>query len=267
MLLRFTKMHEFGNDFVVLDLLTQRFQVKPSHIRKLADRRLGVGCDHVLVAEPPTRADADFRCRLFNADGSEEGPLGNGMRSLARFAHDKQLTGSSHLTLEAQDQLFQAELLRDHQVRICLGTPTQQAATPAPVTVLDQSWPFQLITIASIPHAVFAVDDLETLPEAALKEALNRHASLLHQARLVFMQRLDSQHARVRAYTPKMDAAILSGSDMCTAVVAGCMQGELAPSVEVQLAGGMVNIDWQGQGHPVSMTGPATTVFEGQFRF
>lgn len=277
MLLRFTKMHGLGNDFVVLDLITQRFQIKPGHVRKLADRRLGVGCDQVLVVEPPGRADADFRYRIFNADGSEVGQCGNGARCFARFVYDKHLTGSKRITVETCSGLLTLELLDNRKVRVDMGIPSlepeaipfrpleQRRSATYSIPALGRDWSVSAVSMGN-PHAILMIDDVDRAPVADLGPALESHPQFPERVNVGFLQIVDRHHARLRVYERGAGETQACGSGACAAVVAGRLAGALASPVEVSLPGGELSIEWQGEGHAVMMTGPAVTVFEGQFR-
>jgi len=268
MLLRFTKMHELGNDFVVLDLLTQRFQLKPGHIRRLADRRLGVGCDHVLAVAPPDCADADFQYRLYSADGSEASPLGNGARCLARFVVDRQLTGSRRLTLQAPGGRLQTTLREDGLVELDLGPPSWTTSSPDHATVfaLDRDWPFQLIQLAGVDHAVFVVDEPSLAATAGLGAILADYVSVSEGLRIVVAQPQADSQLLVHSYSADMDHAVPAAGDLCAAVAAGCRSGALTGPVHARHFNGQVQLHWPGADRPATLTGPAVTAFEGQLR-
>lgn len=277
MLLRFTKMHGLGNDFVVLDLISQRFQIKPGHVRKLADRRFGVGCDQVLVVEPPGRADADFRYRIFNADGTEVGQCGNGARCFARFVYDKHLTGHKRITVETRAGLLVLELLDNRQVRVNMGVPELEPEAipflpddpvrqPAyKIEALGRDWSLSAVSMGN-PHAVVRVDDIDAAPVASLGPVLESHPRFPERVNVGFLQVVDLHHGRLRVYERGAGETLACGSGACAAVVAGQLAGDLQTPVTMHLTGGELTVEWQGEGHPVMMTGPAVTVFEGQFR-
>jgi diaminopimelate epimerase len=193
MLLRFTKMHGCGNDFVVLDLLTQHFQLKDRHVRKLADRHFGIGCDQVLVVEAPTRFDVDFRYRIFNADGSEVEQCGNGARCFARYVRDKRLTGKERIRVETLGGIIELHIARNKQVTVDMGAPRlepEQIPMLAPARAL--LYPLQvgeqLLEIGAVsmgnPHAVLLVDDVRTAQVSTLGPAIETH-SAFPQARSI----------------------------------------------------------------------------------
>jgi diaminopimelate epimerase len=275
MLLRFTKMHGCGNDFVVLDLITQRFILREHHVRKLADRRFGIGCDQVLVVEPPTRADVDFRYRIFNADGSEVEQCGNGARCFARFVRDKRLTGKDQIRVETRAGVIELRITRNRQVEVDMGVPRLlpaeipfEAAERATTYDLDVDGERLEIGAVSMgnPHAVLLVEDVDRAPVAELGPRIERHSRFPQRVNAGFMQVLNRGEIRLRVFERGSGETLACGTGACAAVVSGRLRGLLDQRVEVRLPGGSLTIDWPGEGQPVTMTGPATTVYEGQIQ-
>lgn len=275
MLLRFTKMHGCGNDFVVLDLITQRFMLKERHVRKLADRHFGIGCDQLLVVEPPGRPDVDFRYRIFNADGSEVEQCGNGARCFARFVYDKRLTGKKQLRVETRAGIIELSLLPNRQVQVAMGVPcfepaaipfeAGQAATTYTLSVDGDSHEIAVVSMGN-PHAVLLVDDVRTAPVAELGARLEQHPRFPQRVNVGFMQVLARDIINLRVFERGVGETLACGTGACAAVVTGIQRGLLDTSVHVNLPGGSLQIEWQGPGQPAIMTGPATTVFEGQIQ-
>ncbi len=275
MLLRFTKMHGCGNDFVVLDPVTQRLQLKERHIRKLADRHFGVGCDQVLVVEPPSRPDVDFRYRIFNADGGEVEACGNGARCFARFVRDKRLTGKDTLRVETLAGVIELQITRNRQVLVDMGAPKlEPAAIPfiapaqAPtysISAQDRDWEFGAVSMGN-PHAVLLVDAVASAPVTSLGPVLELHPAFPQRANIGFMQILSRGEINLRVWERGAGETLACGTGACAAVVSGQVRGLLDKQVQVNLPGGSLAIEWQGAGHPVMMTGPAATVFEGQIQ-
>lgn len=275
MLLRFTKMHGLGNDFVVLDLVTQRFVLKERHVRKLADRRFGVGCDQVLVVEPPGRPDVDFRYRIFNADGSEVEQCGNGARCFARFVRDKRLIGKDTIRVETKGGLLELVITRNRQVRVDMGAPVLDPAQ-IPFTAPERATTYvleadgQRYEIGAVsmgnPHAVLLVDDVATAPVTTLGPLLERHPRYPNRVNVGFMQVVSPREINLRVWERGAGETLACGTGACAAVVSGRLRGLLDREVQVNLPGGSLSIEWPGEGSPVMMTGPATTVFEGQIQ-
>ncbi|MCZ6829623.1 MAG: diaminopimelate epimerase [Gammaproteobacteria bacterium] len=275
MLLKFTKMHGLGNDFVVLDLISQRFKLRARHVRKLADRRRGIGCDQVLVVEPPRNPDADFRYRIYNADGSEVEQCGNGARCFAKFVRDHKLTTRTRLVVETNTGILHLKTRRDRQVEVDMGAPELEpaaipyaAAQRADQYILSVADTELVIAVVSMgnPHAVTVVTDTSTAPVAELGPLIEHHPDFPQQVNAGFMQIVSPRSIKLRVHERGVGETQACGSGACAAVVAGRQQGLLEERVQVDLPGGALQITWAGEGHPVIMTGPATTVFEGTVR-
>lgn len=273
MLLRFTKMHGLGNDFVVLDLVTQHFVVKQHHIRKIADRNFGIGCDQVLVVEPPTRPDVDFRYRIFNQDGDEVEQCGNGARCFARFVREHRLTGKTEIRVETKGGLLTLEICEGSQVKVDMGVPRFEPAE-LPLQAEREQAQYDLdvngrqLSIAAVsmgnPHAVLSVDDVDNCELESLGPAIESHPRFPKRVNAGFSQTLTPNHIRLRVFERGVGETLACGTGACAAAVCGIDQGHLQSPVQVDLPGGSLRIEWQGRGTPVIMTGPANTVFEGQ---
>jgi diaminopimelate epimerase len=273
MLLRFTKMHGLGNDFVVLDLITQSVRLDASLIRFLADRHRGIGCDQVLVVEPPTDPDMDFLYRIYNQDGSEAQQCGNGARCVAKFIRDRRLSAKRRLRVQTLGGPISMSCGKGNVVTVSMGIP-RIAPQEIPFTAARQASVYTLqacgqpVEISAVsmgnPHAVLVVDDVETAPVATLGPALEQHPDFPERTNVGFMQVLDRGEVRLRVFERGAGETMACGSGACAAVVAGRIRGLLDERVRVRLPGGFLQIEWGGEGEPLLMTGPATTVFEGQ---
>lgn len=273
--LRFTKMHGLGNDFMVVDAISQPFRLRPEMIRELADRNFGIGFDQLLVVEPPGLPDVDFRYRIFNADGSEVEQCGNGARCFARFVRDQRLTNKKVIRVQTAKGVIELRVGKDGLVMVNMGVPElNPPAIPFAadrrkdvytVDVDGQSVELTAVSMGN-PHGVLLVDDVDTAPVETLGPLLERHPRFPARANIGFLQILDRAHARLRVFERGSGETLACGSGACAAVVAGHLRGLLDQRVEVELRGGKLVIEWQGEGAPVMMEGPATTVFEGQLR-
>ncbi|MBL4828178.1 MAG: diaminopimelate epimerase [Spongiibacteraceae bacterium] len=273
MQLRFTKMHGLGDDFVVLDLITQRFNLQSHHISKLADRHFGVGCDQVLVIETPREPDVDFRYRIFNADGNEVEQCGNGARCFAKFVRDKKLTGKESIRVETYTGIIELHMTDDRQVRVDMGEPVlDPAQIPIiantqsdfySIEVCHQHYQIGAVSMGN-PHAVMHVDNVDTADVKNLGAAIENHSDFPQRVNAGFMQVLSRTHIKLRVYERGVGETLACGTGACAAVVSGQQRGLLDKNVQVDLPGGSLAISWQGIGHSVMMTGPAITVFEGQ---
>jgi diaminopimelate epimerase len=277
MLVRFTKMHGLGNDFMVLDLVTQRVKVTPKLVKKLGDRNLGVGFDQLLIVEPPTEPDVDFCYRIFNQDGSEVENCGNGARCFAKFVRDKRLTGKTEVTVQTANGRALLRIHPDKRIEVDMGAPVlvpeaipfnadaQSKTYSVDVEMNGQASQIELSAVSmGNPHGVLLVDDVETAPVESLGPVLESHEVFPAKANIGFMQVLNRTEVNLRVFERGVGETKACGTGACAAVVAGALRGELDMPVTVHLPGGDLEIEWSGEGQPVIMTGPATTVYEGQ---
>lgn len=272
MKLNFTKMHGLGNDFVVIDGINQNVAPEPAWIRRLADRHFGIGCDQVLLVEASDRPDADFRYRIFNADGSEVEQCGNGARCFARFVRDRGLTDKTDLRVITSAGLLRLQVQADGQVAVDMGQPRLEPAE-IPFFATERARRYSIaadgveleVGVVSMgnPHAVLVVDDVDRAPVAHLGPLLERHGRFPQRANVGFMQIVAPDRIRLRVFERGTGETLACGSGACAAVVVGRLWGLLWPNVRVELPGGELTIHWAGEGESVILTGPAMTVFEG----
>jgi len=275
MLLKFTKMHGAGNDFVVIDLISQRYRLRPRDVRKLADRRFGVGCDQVLVVEAPQNPGADFRYRIYNADGGEVEQCGNGARCFARFVREKKLTSKRVLTVETAGGIIELRVRNRQDVEVDMGAPLfEPQHIPFSAQRRDDSYPLLVegreLTIGAVsmgnPHAVLRVDDVDQADVAHLGPLIESHPDFPQRVNAGFMQVVSDKHIKLRVFERGVGETLACGTGACAAVVYGLSRGWLRDSVTVDLPGGKLSISWAGEGQPVIMTGPTAVVFEGTIR-
>jgi diaminopimelate epimerase len=273
MILKFTKMHGLGNDFVVLDATRHAIPLAPEQIRRLADRHRGVGCDQVLVIEPPRLPDTDFHYRIFNADGGEVEQCGNGARCFVRYVREKGLTARTEIRVGTAGGVIVPRLESDGQVTVNMGVPEFdparvpfQAAARAPTYRLDVNGGTVEVSVLSMgnPHAVQVVADVETAPVGLQGPLIERHPRFPQRVNAGYMQIIDRRHVRLRVYERGAGETLACGTGACAAVAAGRLRDALDPEVIVTTRGGDLGISWAGEGRPVMMTGPAVTVFEGE---
>ena len=272
MLLKFTKMHGAGNDFVVLDGVRQKIELSPEQLRLLADRHFGVGCDQILLVEKAQRAEADFRYRIFNADGGEVEQCGNGARCFVRFVHDQKLTHKREIVVETQSGLITPRLEDDGRVTVNMGAPIFNpalipfdggGAASEPLEVAGETLQISVLSMGN-PHAVQVVADVERAAVEKLGPLIERHPRFPKRVNAGFMQVLGRSHIRLRVYERGAGETLSCGTGACAAVVAGIRRGLLDSPVNVATRGGTLTIAWAGEGQPVMMTGPAITVFTGE---
>ncbi|MGS2724635.1 diaminopimelate epimerase [Porticoccus sp. GXU_MW_L64] len=274
-LIHFSKMHGLGNDFVVIDAVTQPFAMCSSKARKLADRHFGVGCDQILLVEPPSQPDMDFRYRIFNADGSEVEQCGNGARCFAKFVRDRKLTGKQHLKVETCKGTIELHCEANNRYRVDMGVPElepQNIPFRAESRASSYSLPVagRQLTIGAVsmgnPHAVCVVDDIQSAPVAELGPLIENHEQFPRRVNAGFMEIVSRNEINLRVYERGAGETLACGSGACAAVVIGCLQGLLESQVTVNLPGGSLQIQWQGEGQSVTMAGPASTVYQGRIR-
>jgi len=273
MKLAFTKMHGLGNDFVVIDAVRQKVALDADRVRFLADRRFGIGCDQVLLVEPPRAAGSDFGYRIFNADGGEVEQCGNGARCVARFVRDRDLADRDLIRIDTLAGTITLVLEADGQVTVDMGVPLLEPAdipfeadTRAELYDLEVDGAHVEIAAVSLgnPHAVLQVADVASAPVATLGPQIEAHTRFPRRVNAGFMEVVHRAHLRLRVYERGAGETLACGSGACAAVVAGRTRGLLDDRVAVDLPGGRLVISWPGPEQSVRMTGPATTVFEGQ---
>ena len=273
--LSFTKMHGLGNDFVVIDATSQPVDLTMEQIRFLADRRLGVGCDQLLLVEPPRQPEADFTYRIFNADGGEVEQCGNGARCFARYVRDQGLTRKQQIAVATAAGIITLQVEADGQVTVDMGVPIfEPADVPFAADTRAEVYPLEVeatqveVSVVSMgnPHAVMRVEQVDKAPVTSLGPRIESHARFPRRVNVGFMQVVDRQHIRLRVFERGVGETLACGSGACAAVVVGRQRGWLDDKVTVGLTGGNLKIQWQGEGQPVLMTGPAVSVYEGRIR-
>ena len=274
MKLKFSKMHGLGNDFVVLDGVRQDVSLTTDQIRALGDRHMGVGFDQMLLVEPAQTPGADFRYRIFNADGSEVEQCGNGARCFVRFVHDQGLTDKSAIVVETKRGIIYPRLEVNGLVTVDMGQPrfasaeipfaSESDAAEQPLLLPDgTSLAIGAVSMGN-PHAVTVVSDVDTAPVAVQGPQIENHLRFPQRVNAGFMQIVDRHNIRLRVYERGAGETLACGTGACAAVVSGIRRGLLDSPVRVQTRGGDLNIAWAGAGQPVIMTGPAVTVFTGE---
>ncbi len=278
--LKFTKMHGAGNDFIVIDAISQHIDFSPDQWRRLGDRRFGIGADQILVVEKPTSADCDFRYRIFNQDGGEVEQCGNGSRAFVKFVREKGLTTKSAIRVETMKGIITPRMEADGAITVEMGAPRcAPADLPFDASGLDgvaeaHDTLYRLpigtgmvnISLVSMgnPHAVQVVDDVDSAPVATAGPLIEGHARFANKVNAGFMQVLGRGHIRLRVYERGAGETLACGTGACAAVVAGIRRGLLDSPVRVSARGGELVVAWAGGEAPVFLSGPAVTVFEGE---
>ena len=272
--LKFTKMQGLGNDFVVLDGIRQRVALSPAQIRLLADRRFGVGCDQVLLVEKAT-GDADFRYRIFNADGGEVEQCGNGARCFVVFVRDQGLTDQARVARRDGRRRSSCRgsrpTGRSPWTWACRASPpktcrSSEAAAASTTRSTSTATPVRISVLSmGNPHAVQVVADVDAAPVTTQGPRIEHHPRFPQRVNAGYMQVVDRATIRLRVWERGAGETLACGTGACAAVVAGMRRGLLDSPVRVQVRGGELTIAWAGDGQPVQMTGPAATVFEGEW--
>ena len=269
----FSKMHGLGNDFMVVDCITQNVFFSQDLIRRLADRHTGVGFDQLLVVEAPYDPESDFHYRIFNADGSEVEQCGNGARCFARFVRLKGLTNKYSISVSTKKGKTILDVEDDGEVTVNMGVPefepnkipfkAKQKEKTYIMRAGDKTLFCGAVSMGN-PHVVTVVDDVDTAEVETLGPLLESHERFPERVNAGFMQVVNRNHIRLRVYERGAGETQACGSGACGAVAVGILQGLLDENVKVSLPGGDLRISWQGPGKPLFMTGPATHVFDGQ---
>ncbi len=280
MRIRFTKMQGTGNDFVMLDGVTQPLALDSRQLRRLADRRFGVGADQILLVEPTRQPGVDFRYRIFNADGGEVEQCGNGARCFVKFVHDRGLTRKPAIRVETLGGIIEPRLEDDGEVTVDMGIPVfEPARIPFDAEGLvaraeqhDRLWTlaihgreieFSVLSMGN-PHAVQIVDDIEQAHVTKDGPVIEHHARFPRRVNAGFMQVRGRHEIRLRVWERGVGETLACGTGACAAVVAGILRGVLNMPVTVHTLGGRLRIGWSGINHPVLLTGAAEKVFEGE---
>ncbi|EFE96941.1 MULTISPECIES: diaminopimelate epimerase [Serratia] len=270
--MQFSKMHGLGNDFMMVDAVTQNVYFSPELIRRLADRHLGIGFDQLLVVEPPYDPELDFHYRIFNADGSEVAQCGNGARCFARFVRLKGLTNKRDIRVSTQTGRMVLSVTDDDLVCVNMGEPNFdpqtvpfRAAKAEKTYIMRAAEHTVLAGVVSMgnPHCVLQVDDVKTAKVELLGPVLESHERFPERANIGFMQVVSRDRIKLRVYERGAGETQACGSGACAAVAVGIQQELLSEEVHVELPGGSLHIRWKGPGTPLFMTGPATHVYDG----
>jgi len=284
MKVRFTKMEGAGNDFVMLDATRTPLALTDEQVRRLGDRRFGVGADQILVVEPSQTPGVDFRYRIFNGgSGDEVEQCGNGARCFVRFVRERGLTDKRTIKVETQTHVIELRLQDDGRVTVDMGRPVFDEAhvpfdprglvarsVPAgdgcplwPLDVGDQTVDVAVLSMGN-PHAVTLVEDVDSAPVESLGPSIERDPHFRNGVNVGFMEVVARDRIRLRVFERGSGETLACGTGACAAVVSGIRLGLLDTRVEVEARGGTLTIEWTGGAAPVLMTGPATTVFEGE---
>tara|TARA_B110000438_G_scaffold302909_1_gene362211 strand:- start:590 stop:1432 length:843 start_codon:yes stop_codon:yes gene_type:complete len=272
----FTKMHGLGNDFIVLDLVSNFVTLTPEQIRSLSDRRLGIGFDQLLQVEPPNEAEIDFNYRIFNMNGEEVEHCGNGARCFARFVKDKGLSDKNPLVVKTLNRILTLELAENGEVTVDMDRPVfsplsipfnnvEQSSVYTRTLIInsvEQDIEFTALSMGN-PHAVIIVENLDNTAVKDIGEALGKHTDFPEGVNVGFVQIESKNEIKLRVFERGAGETLACGTGACAAAAAGCLRGLLGDTVKVNLLGGQLTINWQQGDSPILMTGPVKTVYEG----
>ncbi len=271
--IKFTKMQGIGNDFVVIDAISQTINLNSEQIRQLSNRHFGIGCDQLLMVEKPTHPDADFRYRIFNADGGEVEQCGNGARCFVRFVHDQKLTNKTQICVETANGLIHPKLENDGLVTVNMGSPRFEPSQ-IPFITEQSALTYQLnfettqIEISTVsmgnPHVVQIVNSVDNAPLQTQGPLIENHVQFPQRVNAGFMQIINQHEIKLRVFERGAGETLACGTGACAATVTGIRLGKLVSPVKVTMRGGDLNISWEGNNAAVMMTGPALSVFTGE---
>lgn len=273
MRLEFTKMHGLGNDFVVIDAISQNVMLRAEQIRRMGDRHTGIGFDQLLIVEPPSRPDAEFSYRIFNQDGNEVEHCGNGARCFALFVQQKQLTRSNPIKVATMNGLLELKILPDQTVRVDMGQP-RVSAEQIPVVGLTGDAPLHELSVAGLkgslvnvgnPHVVIPVDSTDAVDIETLGPAVQNSGLFPEGVNVGFLQVLSPTEGKLRVYERGVGETLACGTGACAAMVAGVRNGWFDDSVQLRLTRGSLTLEYRN-GESIFMTGPGEFVFEGSAR-
>lgn len=270
---QFTKMHGIGNDFVVFDSFSQSINLTREQVRHIADRQFGIGCDQVLLLEPAKDGDADVCYRIFNADGGEVMQCGNGARCVAIYLREKGLISKANVIAETGEGQLILHIDDNDCVTVNMGIPEfepgniplkiAERAEQYDLNIGDDEINFSAVSMGN-PHAVIIVDDVDSIPVNVIGPAVQQNGLFPESVNVGFVEILNKEAFKLRVYERGSGETLACGSGACAAMVIACQQGYLEGTIDAELRGGHLTLRWAGEGEPVYMTGPATTVFEGK---
>ena len=272
---KFCKMHGLGNDFVVIEILRQHVRLTPSLIRKISNRHLGIGCDQLLLIEPPSQVDLDFDFRYFNSDGNEVEQCGNGIRCMARYLYDEQLLGKSSLRVRSTKGIHEIQINQDKSITVNMGIPelnpadipfyAPEQATSYSIDVQGKEYEISALSIGN-PHAVIQIGDINEVDVQKIGASLENHPRFTNKTNVGFMQVDDRNQISLRVFERGVGETLACGTGACAAAASGIQKKILDTPVLVSMRGGKLSVDWAGEGKTLKMTGPAIKVFSGHMK-
>lgn len=270
--MRFSKMHGLNNDFIIIDAITQNIHLTSEHIKYLSNRYSGIGCDQLLIIEPPYDPEIDFHCRIYNADGTEVEQCGNGIRCVAQFVHTKKMTNKHYIHISTRTKHIILTIKNNHYIAVNMGEPTfDPQHIPFITSTIQKNYilflPIQTIlcSVVSIgnPHCIILVESVKNTPVSILGPIIEHHHCFPKKTNVSFMQIISSNNIKLRVHERGVGETQACGSAACAAVATGIQQGLLNKKVTVHLPGGALSISWKGIGHSLYMIGPTKYIYDG----
>lgn len=269
----FSKMHGLNNDFIIIDAITQNVHLTTENIKYLSNRYHGIGCDQLLIVEPPYDPEIDFHCRIYNSEGTEVNQCGNGIRCFAQFVHIKKMTNKHNIHISTNTNHMVLSIINDHYISANMGEPIfDPKLIPFSASkkyknnyILFLSTQTILCSVVSMgnPHCIILVESIDNIPITTLGPMIEHHHYFPKKTNVSFMQIINNNNIRLRVHERNIGETPACGSAACAAVAIGIQQGLLNKTVEVNLPGGILSISWKGTGFPLYMKGPATYVYDG----
>ncbi|MFO1258105.1 MAG: diaminopimelate epimerase [Gammaproteobacteria bacterium] len=260
---KFMKMHALGNDFVIIDSITQNVRLSEAQVREIANRNTGVGCDQILLIEPPHVSEIDFFCRIYNADGHEVFQCGNGLRCVGRFIKEMGLSTQKTISVATEKNVNHIEILDHPQVRVNLGVPNYAEQNPVSLSFLDQNKHAHLVDLGN-PHCIFFMSQLDSSLLKSWGEALQNHPKFPNGVNVSLVECLAKNHIKAITYERGAGETMACGSAACAAVVAGISSRQLGAEVRVDMPGGHLQVSWPDKTKGILLSGSTNCVFLGQ---
>lgn len=271
----FSKMHSLNNDFIIIDAITQNIHLTSENIKYLSNRYYGIGCDQLLIAEPPYDPKIDFHCRIYNADGTEVNQCGNGIRCFARFVYIKKMTKKHNIHISTRTNHMILSIINNYNISANMGEPIfdpklipfSASKKHQNTYILFLSTQTILCSVVSMgnPHCIILVESIENISISTLGPIIEHHHYFPEKTNIGFMQIITSDNIKLRVHERNIGETQACGSAACAAVAVGIQQGLLdkTKKIQVNLPGGVLSISWKGIGHPLYMTGSATYIYDG----
>lgn len=275
--MKFTKMQGCGNDYVYINGFTEKIGDKPAFVRAVSDRHFGVGGDGAIFINPSE--EADFEMEMYNADGTRAEMCGNGIRCVAKYVYDKGLTDREQISIVSFGNVKYVDLYVDdglvRSVKVNMGAPVLEAkkvpvksamerSVDEPITVKGKEYRMTCVSMGN-PHAVVFMENIAKLDIASIGPLFENHEVFPNRTNTEFVEVVDRTHVNMRVWERGTGETLACGTGCCATVAACVLNGLTEDEVTVRVLGGEIDIRWDRNKNLIYMTGPAETVFEGEF--